>query len=130
MGGKGRRRREKNYLAAHGGPARLPPPPDLSRVDALPSKLRQLISFTSTLHGSFQLVPSLSLSLKYLFSHCLYLLIIVIYFQVLIKLQRTMSTRRQILKKILMLEKLVSCATSFCFVFFLFNVVISVSEYS
>lgn len=52
MGGKGRRRREKNYLAAHGGPARLPPPPDPSQVDALPSKLRKLISFTSTLDGS------------------------------------------------------------------------------
>ncbi|KAJ0110489.1 hypothetical protein Patl1_00305 [Pistacia atlantica] len=48
MGGKGRRRREKNYRAAHGGPTRLPPPPDPSQVDALPSKLRKLISFTST----------------------------------------------------------------------------------
>ncbi|WZZ48612.1 hypothetical protein YC2023_048719 [Brassica napus] len=36
MGGKG----EKNYLAAHGGPARLPPPRDRSEQDALPSKLR------------------------------------------------------------------------------------------
>ncbi|GMI66906.1 hypothetical protein like AT2G45520 [Hibiscus trionum] len=47
MGGKGRRRREKNYRAAHGGPARLPPPPDPSQVEALPSKLRQIMSFTT-----------------------------------------------------------------------------------
>ncbi|XP_021904396.1 uncharacterized protein LOC110819486 isoform X2 [Carica papaya] len=47
MGGKGRRRREKNYQAAHGGPTRLPPPPDASKVDALPSKLRRIMSFTS-----------------------------------------------------------------------------------
>ncbi|EOX96164.1 hypothetical protein QUC31_005421 [Theobroma cacao] len=53
MGGKGRRRREKNYRAAHGGPARLPPPPDPSQVEALPSKLRKIMSFTSdSLHGS------------------------------------------------------------------------------
>ncbi|KAK8711218.1 hypothetical protein V6N13_146508 [Hibiscus sabdariffa] len=52
MGGKGRRRREKNYRAAHGGPARLPPPPDPSQVEAIPSKLRQLMSFTTdSLHG-------------------------------------------------------------------------------
>ncbi|GLT84465.1 hypothetical protein SLE2022_026930 [Rubroshorea leprosula] len=47
MVGKGRRRREKNYKAAHGGPARLPPPPDPSQVEALPSKLRKIMSFTS-----------------------------------------------------------------------------------
>nr|CAN60187.1 hypothetical protein VITISV_002116 [Vitis vinifera] len=47
MGGKGRRRREKNYRAAHGGHERLPPPPDLSKLDALPSKLRKLMAFTS-----------------------------------------------------------------------------------
>lgn len=46
MGGKGRRRREKNYLAAHGGNRRLPPPPDPSSVDAIPSKLRKLMSLT------------------------------------------------------------------------------------
>ncbi|XP_013631582.1 PREDICTED: protein SREK1IP1 [Brassica oleracea var. oleracea] len=43
MGGKG----EKNYLAAHGGPARLPPPRDRSEQDALPSKLRVLMNYTS-----------------------------------------------------------------------------------
>lgn len=58
MGGKGRRRREKNYLAAHGGPGRLPPPPHPSQVDALPSKLRKLISFTSTLDGSDKIVKN------------------------------------------------------------------------
>ncbi|KAJ0259173.1 Coiled-coil protein [Hirschfeldia incana] len=47
MGGKGKKRREKNYLAAHGGPARLPPPPDRSKQDALPSKLRVLMNYTS-----------------------------------------------------------------------------------
>ncbi|XVF79927.1 hypothetical protein PTKIN_Ptkin15bG0029500 [Pterospermum kingtungense] len=53
MGGKGRRRREKNYRAAHGGPSRLPPPPDPSQVEAIPSKLRKLMSFTSdSLQGS------------------------------------------------------------------------------
>ncbi|KAI6706705.1 hypothetical protein NL676_009667 [Syzygium grande] len=48
MGGKGRRRREKNYRGAHGGRTALPPPPDPSQVDALPSKLRRLISFASS----------------------------------------------------------------------------------
>ncbi|CAN8286290.1 unnamed protein product [Cochlearia groenlandica] len=48
MGGKGKKRREKNYLAAHGGPARLPPPPDRSKQDALPSKLRILMNYTSS----------------------------------------------------------------------------------
>ncbi|ESQ39186.1 hypothetical protein EUTSA_v10001611mg [Eutrema salsugineum] len=53
MGGKGKKRREKNYLAAHGGPARLPPPPDRSKQDALPSKLRVLMNYTSpSPHGS------------------------------------------------------------------------------
>ncbi|PQM39841.1 nucleolar protein 58 [Prunus yedoensis var. nudiflora] len=48
MGGKGRRRREKNYNAAHGGYTRLPPPPDYSQADALPSKLRKLLAFTKS----------------------------------------------------------------------------------
>ncbi|GAB2271633.1 hypothetical protein Dimus_006463 [Dionaea muscipula] len=47
MGGKGRKRREKNYRSAHGGDTRLPPPPDRSAVDALPSKLRRIIAFTT-----------------------------------------------------------------------------------
>ncbi|KAG5231277.1 H/ACA ribonucleoprotein complex [Salix suchowensis] len=52
MGGKGRRRREKNYRAAHGGShSLLPPPPKSSQVDALPSKLRKLISLTTQLHN-------------------------------------------------------------------------------
>ncbi|KAK4788889.1 hypothetical protein SAY86_020208 [Trapa natans] len=52
MGGKGRKRREKNYRAAHGGNgSTLPPPPDTSKLDALPSKLRKLISFTSSLQS-------------------------------------------------------------------------------
>ncbi|XP_038907272.1 protein PXR1 [Benincasa hispida] len=48
MGGKGMRRRERNYRAAHGGYDRLPPPPNASQVDTLPSKLRKLMSFTSS----------------------------------------------------------------------------------
>ncbi|KAK9274259.1 hypothetical protein L1049_019073 [Liquidambar formosana] len=48
MGGKGRRRREKNFRAAHGEHNRLPPPPDPSAVDALPSKLRRLMTFTAS----------------------------------------------------------------------------------
>ncbi|CAN6562705.1 unnamed protein product [Malus baccata var. baccata] len=49
MGGKGIRRREKNYRAAHGGGyTRLPPPPDYSKADALPSKLRKLLAFTAS----------------------------------------------------------------------------------
>lgn len=46
MGAKGKRRREKNYRAAHGGYTGLPPAPDPSKLDALPSKLRQILSFT------------------------------------------------------------------------------------
>ncbi|XP_010272638.1 PREDICTED: uncharacterized protein LOC104608372 [Nelumbo nucifera] len=48
MGGKGRRRREKNFLAAHGGYTRLPPPPKPGEVDALPSKLRRIMEFNTT----------------------------------------------------------------------------------
>ncbi|KAJ6807448.1 uncharacterized protein M6B38_170195 [Iris pallida] len=45
MAGKGKRRREKNFLAAHGGNSRLPPPPKLRELEALPSKLRQIMQF-------------------------------------------------------------------------------------
>ncbi|KAF5952939.1 hypothetical protein HYC85_010883 [Camellia sinensis] len=48
MVGKGKRRREKNYRAAHGGHSLLPPPPHPSSLDALPSKLRHLMSFTNS----------------------------------------------------------------------------------
>ncbi|KAI4387229.1 hypothetical protein MLD38_005074 [Melastoma candidum] len=53
MGGKGRRRRERNYRAAHGGGSKslLPPPPDPSKLDSLPSKLRTLISLSSSQPG-------------------------------------------------------------------------------
>ncbi|KAI4977536.1 hypothetical protein ZWY2020_059673 [Hordeum vulgare] len=44
MTGKGVRRREKNYRAAHGGDARLPPPPKQRELEALPSKLRRLLA--------------------------------------------------------------------------------------
>ncbi|KAK2361475.1 hypothetical protein QL285_086619 [Trifolium repens] len=56
MAGKGRKRREKNYRAAHGGSTALPPPPKSSQLDALPFKLRQIISFTKHQNDS----PSLS----------------------------------------------------------------------
>ncbi|KAL1360251.1 hypothetical protein HN51_005620 [Arachis hypogaea] len=48
MGAKGKKRREKNYKAAHGGYSGLPPPPDPSKLDALPSKIRQIMSFTQS----------------------------------------------------------------------------------
>lgn len=49
MGGKGRRRREKNFRAAHGGgQTGLPPPPDRSSLDALPAKLRKIMSFAES----------------------------------------------------------------------------------
>ncbi|MCD9560344.1 hypothetical protein HAX54_018966 [Datura stramonium] len=46
MGGKGKKRREKNYRAAHGGTTRLPPPPTTSSIDAIPSKLRHIMAFS------------------------------------------------------------------------------------
>ncbi|KAJ3672483.1 hypothetical protein LUZ60_007204 [Juncus effusus] len=48
MGGKGRRRREKNFLSSHGGDKRLPPPPKVKELDALPSKLRRLMQFKNS----------------------------------------------------------------------------------
>jgi len=45
MPGKGQRRREKNFQAAHGGDTRLPPPPKHRELEAIPSKLRRLIAF-------------------------------------------------------------------------------------
>uniref|UniRef100_A0ACD6A9X1 Uncharacterized protein n=1 Tax=Avena sativa TaxID=4498 RepID=A0ACD6A9X1_AVESA len=51
MTGKGVRRREKNYRAAHGGDARLPPPPKQRELDALPSKLRRLIAIQNNQSG-------------------------------------------------------------------------------
>ncbi|XP_078448020.1 coiled-coil protein isoform X2 [Wolffia australiana] len=55
MPGKGKRRRERNFRAAHGGESRLPPPPDPRAVDAIPSKLRRLMQFMNgapTIPGS------------------------------------------------------------------------------
>lgn len=45
MGGKGQRRRVKNYLSAHGGDSRLPPPVKSKEVDVIPSKLRKLMQY-------------------------------------------------------------------------------------
>lgn len=55
------RRRERNYRAAHGGYDRLPPPPNTSQVDTLPSKLRKLMSFTSPGPQGFFLIVYLCL---------------------------------------------------------------------
>ncbi|VAI69390.1 unnamed protein product [Triticum turgidum subsp. durum] len=52
MTGKGVRRREKNYRAAHGGDARLPPPPKQRELEALPSKLRRLIAIQKKQDGA------------------------------------------------------------------------------
>ncbi|KAK8466363.1 hypothetical protein PHAVU_008G074700 [Phaseolus vulgaris] len=52
MGGKGKRRREKNYRAAHGGYSALPPPPNPSQLEALPSKLRKIMSFSQHQNGA------------------------------------------------------------------------------
>ncbi|WMV30701.1 hypothetical protein MTR67_024086 [Solanum verrucosum] len=46
MEGKGKKRREKNYRATHGGTTRLPPPPNTSSIDVIPSKLRQIMAFS------------------------------------------------------------------------------------
>ncbi|XP_076921552.1 uncharacterized protein LOC143583007 [Bidens hawaiensis] len=54
MGGKGKKRREKNYKEAHGvGKNRLPPPPVRSSLDVIPAKLRKLMSYTSSGSGKF-----------------------------------------------------------------------------
>ena len=45
MPGKGQRRREKNFRAAHGGVPGLPPPPKQRELEAIPTKLRRLIAF-------------------------------------------------------------------------------------
>lgn len=61
--GKGRRRRQANYLAAHGGHTALPTPPSASDVAALPSKLRRIISLkASSPHGLSSLDSSKSQS--------------------------------------------------------------------
>lgn len=61
MAGKGRKRREKNYRAAHGGSTALPPPPKSSQLDALPFKLRQIMNFTKHQNDS----PGLSKDKKF-----------------------------------------------------------------
>ncbi|BAS95965.1 Os06g0129800 [Oryza sativa Japonica Group] len=57
MPGKGQRRREKNYRAAHGGESRLPPPPKQRELDALPSKLRRLIAIQEKHKGGEKGAP-------------------------------------------------------------------------
>lgn len=49
MGCKGKRRREKNYLAAHGG-FTLAPPPTAKEMEAIPSKLRRLMELKNSPH--------------------------------------------------------------------------------
>lgn len=67
MGGKGQRRREKNYRAAHGGETRLPPPPILKELDAIPFKLRKIMelksgNFSAAKQGSSYFHKSLTCS--------------------------------------------------------------------
>lgn len=50
MGCKGKRRREKNYLAAHGG-FTLAPPPTAKDMEAIPSKLRRLMELKNSPHS-------------------------------------------------------------------------------
>eukprot|EP00252_Welwitschia_mirabilis_P001232 TRINITY_DN11127_c0_g1_i1.p1 TRINITY_DN11127_c0_g1~~TRINITY_DN11127_c0_g1_i1.p1 ORF type:complete len:234 (-),score=63.50 TRINITY_DN11127_c0_g1_i1:140-841(-) len=54
MGGKGRRRRERNYLKAHGGYEPLAPPPSAKDVDAIPAKLRLLIDLKKSVASQKQ----------------------------------------------------------------------------
>eukprot|EP00250_Pteridium_aquilinum_P019187 c24339_g3_i2 orf=709-1437(-) len=58
--GKGRRRRQQNYLAAHGGHVQLPTPPTASDVAAIPSKLRRIISLKASPPGHLSLDSSKS----------------------------------------------------------------------
>jgi len=71
MAGKGRKRREKNYRAAHGGSTALPPPPKSSQLDALPFKLRQIMNFTKHQNGSFSFPFTFSASIFLLLSFSL-----------------------------------------------------------
>ena len=67
MPGKGQRRREKNYRAAHGGDSRLAPPPKQRELEAIPSKLRRLIAFqnkhnANASSGALPLLPPSGIS--------------------------------------------------------------------
>ncbi|XP_074273172.1 uncharacterized protein LOC141596818 [Silene latifolia] len=64
MGGKGQKRREKNYLKSHGGDKRLPPPPEMSSIHAIPSKLRKLMSYSSSLGNEANLESAIQLKGK------------------------------------------------------------------
>ena len=46
--GKGRKRREANYRAAHGGHPSLPAPPTPADAMAIPSKLRHIMSLKAS----------------------------------------------------------------------------------
>lgn len=48
MGCKGKRRREKNYMKAHGGHAPLAPPPTAREMEAIPTKLRRLLQIKNS----------------------------------------------------------------------------------
>ncbi|GLJ25954.1 hypothetical protein SUGI_0497560 [Cryptomeria japonica] len=48
MGCKGKRRREKNYMKAHGGHAPLAPPPTAKDMEAIPTKLRRLLQLKNS----------------------------------------------------------------------------------
>lgn len=46
--GKGRRRRQANYLAAHGGEHKLPAPPTATDAAAVPRKLRRIMTLKAS----------------------------------------------------------------------------------
>ncbi|WOL14771.1 hypothetical protein Cni_G23552 [Canna indica] len=58
MGGKGQRRREKNYQAAHGGEKRLPPAPNHKEIEAIPSKLRKIMELKNNSFSSVKPGPA------------------------------------------------------------------------
>lgn len=52
--GKGKRRRQANYVAAHGGASNLPPVLTTRDIAAVPSKLRRIMSLKASPHSPCQ----------------------------------------------------------------------------
>lgn len=53
--GKGRRRRMANYLSAHGGDSNLPPSPATREINAVPSKLRRIMTLKLSVQKTCEL---------------------------------------------------------------------------